>query len=52
MIADPLLFPSSKLAHTRHWHSTTLAEELDIADATEDITSTTPWIGCSCDRRR
>ena len=36
MIAERLLFPSSKLAHTRHWHSTTLAEELDVADATED----------------
>ena len=36
MVAERLLFPSSKLAHTRHWHSTTLAEELDIADATED----------------
>jgi transposase len=36
MIAQRLLFPSSKLAHTRHWHSTTLAEELDVAYATED----------------
>jgi transposase len=36
MIAERLLFPSSKLAHTRHWHSTTLAEELDVAYATED----------------
>ena len=36
MIAERLLFPSSKLANTRHWHDTTLAEELDIADATED----------------
>ena len=36
MIAERLLFPSSKLAHTRHWHDTTLAEELDLADATED----------------
>ena len=36
MIAERMLFPSSKLAHTRHWHSTTLAEELDIVDATED----------------
>src|SRR3954447_20738142 len=36
MIAERLLFPSSKLAHTRHWNDTTLAEELDIADATED----------------
>jgi transposase len=36
MIAQRLLFPSSKLANTRHWHDTTLAEELDVADATED----------------
>jgi transposase len=36
MITERLLFPSSKLAHTRHWHSTTLAEELDVAYATED----------------
>ena len=36
MIAERLLFPSSKLANTRHWHDTTLAEELDVADATED----------------
>src|SRR5512143_268337 len=36
MIAGRLLFPSAKLAHTRHWHSTTLAEELDVAYATED----------------
>src|SRR5262249_3615598 len=31
-----LLFPSSKLANTRNWHDTSLAEELDVADATED----------------
>ena len=36
MIAERLLFPSSKLAHTRHWHGTTLAEELEVAYATED----------------
>ena len=36
MIAERLLFPSSKLAHTRHWHSTTLAEEMDVAYANED----------------
>jgi transposase len=36
MIAERLLFPNSKLAHTRHWHATTLAEELDVAYATED----------------
>jgi transposase len=36
MIAERLLFPSSKLANTRHWHSTTLAQELDVAEATEN----------------
>jgi transposase len=36
MIVERLLFPSSKLANTRHWHDTTLAEELGVADATED----------------
>jgi hypothetical protein len=36
MVAERLLFPSSKLAHTRHWHSTTLADEMDVAYATED----------------
>jgi transposase len=36
MIAERLLFPSSKLANTRHWHDTTLAEELGVDDATAD----------------
>src|SRR5512142_1876597 len=36
MIAERLLSPRSKLANTRHWHDTALAEELDVADATED----------------
>src|SRR5512146_1094676 len=36
LIAERLLFPSSKLANTRHWHDTTLAEELGVADADED----------------
>jgi transposase len=36
MIAERLIFPNSKLANTRHWHDTTLAEELDVADAGED----------------
>ena len=36
MVAERILFPSSKLAHTRHWHGTTLAEEMDVAYATED----------------
>jgi transposase len=33
LIAERLLFPCSKLAITRHWHSTTFAEELGVADA-------------------
>src|ERR1700677_1955800 len=33
LIAERLLFPCSKLATTRHWHDTTLAEELRIQDA-------------------
>lgn len=36
MIAARLLHPCSKLATTREWHTTTLAEELTVADATED----------------
>jgi hypothetical protein len=36
MIAARLLFPCSKLATVRRWCSTTLAEELDVVDATED----------------
>ena len=36
MIAERLLFPCSKLATTRMWHTTTLAEQLDVGDADED----------------
>jgi hypothetical protein len=36
LIAERLLFPCSKLATTRHWHATTLAEELHVEDADED----------------
>src|SRR4051812_44689330 len=36
MIAERLLFPSSKLANIRHWLDTTLAEELNVGDATAD----------------
>ena len=34
MIAARLLHPCSKLAITREWHTTTLSEELPVADAT------------------
>lgn len=36
MIVERLIHPCSKLATTRQWHSTTLAEELSVQDANED----------------
>jgi transposase len=36
MIAERLLHPCSKLATTRLWHTTTLAQELSVADADAD----------------
>lgn len=36
MIAERLIHPCSKLATTRLWHTTTLAEELSVSDADED----------------
>ncbi len=36
MMVERLIAPSSKLATTRQWHTTTLAEELGVGDATED----------------
>jgi len=36
MIAERLIHPCSKLATVRRWRSTSLAEELDLLDATED----------------
>lgn len=36
MIVERLIHPCSKLATTRLWHSSTLAEELTVSDATED----------------
>jgi hypothetical protein len=36
MVAARVLEPDSKLATTRWWHTTTLAEDLGVADANED----------------
>jgi transposase len=45
MIVERLLFPCSKLATTRHWLSTTLAEELNVADAAaEDLYAAMDWL--------
>ena len=45
MIAARLLHPCSKLATTREWHTTTLAEELSVTDATEeDLYRAMDWL--------
>jgi hypothetical protein len=36
MVAARILAPHTKLATTRWWHTTTLAEEFDVAEADED----------------
>jgi transposase len=36
MVASRILAPSTKLATTRWWHTTTLAEEFNVLDADED----------------
>jgi transposase len=46
MIVQRLLAPVSKLATTRQWHTTTLAEELSVAEATEDdLYAAMDWLG-------
>jgi hypothetical protein len=51
MIAERLLHPCSKLATTRLWHTTTLAEELGVADADEDdLYAAMDWLGARQDR--
>ena len=45
MIVERLIHPCSKLATTRLWHSSTLAEELAVSDATEDdLYETMDWL--------
>ncbi len=45
MIAQRLIDPCSKLATTRQWHTTTLAEELGVAEATEnDLYEAMDWL--------
>jgi len=46
MIAQRLIDPCSKLATTREWHTTTLAEELGVAEASEDeLYAAMDWLG-------
>jgi hypothetical protein len=45
MIVERLLHPCSKVATTRDWHSTTLAEELGVSNATEnDLYEALDWL--------
>jgi transposase len=45
MIVQRLIDPCSKLATTREWHSTTLAEELGLVEATEnDLYEAMDWL--------
>jgi transposase len=45
LIAQRILFPCSKLATTRHWHTTTLAEELAVADAdSKELYAALDWL--------
>ena len=45
MIVQRLIAPCSKLATTREWHTTTLAEELGVAEATEnDLYEAMDWL--------
>ena len=45
LIAQRLLFPCSKLASRRYWQTTTLAEELEVADAnTAELYQALDWL--------
>jgi transposase len=45
MIAERLIEPSSKLATTRLWHSTTLAEQMSVAEAgSDDLYRALDWL--------
>jgi transposase len=46
LIAQRLLFPCSKLASRRYWQSTTLAEELEVGDASVgELYQALDWLG-------
>ena len=45
LIAERILFPASKLAALRHWKTTTLADQLAVADATEkEVYQALDWL--------
>lgn len=45
LIVQRILFPCSKLAATRYWHTTTLAEELGVGDASrKELYAAMDWL--------
>jgi hypothetical protein len=44
MIAERVVHPCSKLATVRDWHTTTLAEQLSVQDATENLYQAMDWL--------
>ena len=45
LIAQRLLFPCSKLASLRHWQSTTLADDLEVSDASStELYAALDWL--------
>ncbi len=51
MVASRILCPATKLATTRLWHASTLAEEFGVADATEDdLYAAMDWLLAGQDR--
>jgi transposase len=45
LVAERILFPASKLAALRHWKTTTLADQLAVADATEkEVYQALDWL--------
>jgi len=45
LIAQRILFPCSKLATTRYWHTTTLADELGVGDANrKELYAAMDWL--------
>ena len=46
LIAQRLLFPCSKLSSLRHWQSTTLADDLEVSDASStELYAALDWLG-------
>ena len=51
MVASRIVCPATKLANTRLWHTSTLAEEFGVADASEDdLYAAMDWLLAGQDR--